>query len=52
MTQRFAELKTREQAVADMAAMYSAQMASLQAEKAALESRIKAFQDKVAALSA
>ena len=52
MTQRLAELKTREQAVADMESLYSAQLADLQVERMALEARIKAFQEKVAALSA
>ena len=52
MTQRLAELKTREQAVADMESLYSAQLADLQVERMALEARIRAFQDKVAALTA
>lgn len=50
--QREAALRTGEEALATNIVVYDAAVAALEADKAALAARIKAFQDKVAALNA
>jgi len=51
LTQREQQVANRETAVAEREADYAAKAAALEANRATLDARIKAFQDKVAALS-
>lgn len=52
LAQREQQVTNRESAVASQESSYAVKKAALDADRAALDARIKAFQDKVAALSA
>jgi hypothetical protein len=52
LTTREQQVASREAAVAALQAEYASKLQALDADRAALNARVKAFQDKVAALSA